>query len=75
MDARAERNAATTAIEASDPTGGEPSRSMDPMAAARTAGMLMRKETRKASTPEYPLNSRAEVVRPDLEIPGMAERP
>jgi len=75
IDRRAERKEAATATANPESSGGSPSMSKSPRAAAKTAGTLMRKEIRNASTPEYLLTSRTEDVRPDLESPGMAEKP
>ena len=75
MERYAEKKEAARETSRPGSKAGTPSRYMRPTAAAKTAGTLMRKETRKASSPENLLKSRAEVVSPERERPGIAESP
>lgn len=52
-----------------------PFRSNSPIDAAKEAGMLIRNYNLKASSPLNRLNRNADVVRPDLDRPGMTDNP
>ena len=72
---RAERKEAAMATIIFASTWGTPSMIAKPTAAAKTAGMLMRKDNLNAASPLFFLKSSIDVVIPDREIPGIAAKP
>ena len=75
IDNRADRNDATRAIRRLKLNFGAPWMIVKPMAAAKTAGMLIKNEMRNASSAERPMRRSDDVVTPERETPGRAENP
>ena len=75
IESSAEMKDATRAIRRLTLNSGTPWIIVKPIAAAKTAGMLIKNEIRSASSPSKPVRRSADVVTPERETPGRAENP